>query len=681
MKCEELFQQKDLWQENAFNKIKESLLSVRDNPLLRYDTMRKKYLVVIYGKSQIGKSTLILNMIGIRDKCFPLVYKTLRAKVPKGNSSTSTAIIYSKSDTEDYGLAVAPLNGQIPEKQSYTADELSQKLEEMRSRVEQNKEADDLILFIDIPRSFFVEDPTAEDIMVMDMPGVESRNQKEKNHVEALMRRYIPIAQVCIVACSANKIQSLEDTELPGELRWREMPEQYVVVTTSSYSQGTIKDYFRKPATARDKSFYQFVKGTYNHEVRGYLGEGSRMEIFPVDLGDSLQRMHDSLKEKPADAKEVLDTKNRVLAELRNSIVKRRGQRFMVAIKKLRDQVKIYGEDRLGELDAEIAEKDRVLESNRQIICGAEKYKKERESRDIKELRNQRKDHIRNMMEAKKQLSGKAKTFGQGRLEVLNDQVQRLIETEYLYSIGGKYLSDRSCAQKVNLSDKMVLSKILEYLEEEIEKKYLPECESWLKKADVDISISVESIWQRVEQEIYDYAYPRYYPKRVSLFHREKVLWDDVKYINHDVIHKAEELLGGYEDDWCEAIEKKLVPECAQESREDELLRKQDEKIRRAKEAMKIPQWEKEELQRERQKTEDLMHDDQNRLKEYVGKAEEAYREQRSDILKRVANSCKAEDKMALVLLLWLLDEDYRKTMGGFWNGNKCAGNGCAENG
>lgn len=251
MKYEELFQQKDLWQENAFNKIKESLLSVRDNPLLRYDTMRKKYLVVIYGKSQIGKSTLILNMIGIRDKCFPLVYKTLRAKVPKGNSSTSTAIIYSKSDTEDYGLAVAPLNGQIPEKQSYTADELSQKLEEMRSRVEQNKEADDLILFIDIPRSFFVEDPTAEDIMVMDMPGVESRNQKEKNHVEALMRRYIPIAQVCIVACSANKIQSLEDTELPGELRWREMPEQYVVVTTSSYSQGTIKDYFRKPATAR----------------------------------------------------------------------------------------------------------------------------------------------------------------------------------------------------------------------------------------------------------------------------------------------------------------------------------------------------------------------------------------------------------------------------------------------
>lgn len=66
---------------------------------------------------------------------------------------------------------------------------------------------------------------------------------------------------------------------------------------------------------------------------------------------------------------------------------------------------------------------------------------------------------------------------------------------------------------------------------------------------------------------------------------------------------------------------------------------------------------------------------------ERVEKVVMAYREQRSDILKRVANSCKAEDKMALVLLLWLLDEDYRKTMGGFWNGNKCAGNGCAENG
>lgn len=82
MRCEELFKERSLWQKDAFDRIKASLLTARDNAFLQYDGMQESYLVVVYGPSQIGKTSLILKLIGIRDDndCFQKVSQTLRTK-------------------------------------------------------------------------------------------------------------------------------------------------------------------------------------------------------------------------------------------------------------------------------------------------------------------------------------------------------------------------------------------------------------------------------------------------------------------------------------------------------------------------------------------------------------------------------------------------------------------------
>ena len=114
------------------------MLTARDNAFLQYDGMQESYLVVVYGPSQIGKTSLILKLIGIRDDgdCFQKVSQTLRTKeITRGNSSTSTAILYARSDTEQYALAVEDEPGKVSEKLFFGNEELEAKLIEVRSRV------------------------------------------------------------------------------------------------------------------------------------------------------------------------------------------------------------------------------------------------------------------------------------------------------------------------------------------------------------------------------------------------------------------------------------------------------------------------------------------------------------------------------------------------------------------
>ena len=298
MRCEELFKERSLWQKNAFDRIKASLLTARDNAFLQYDGMQESYLVVVYGPSQIGKTSLILKLIGIRDDgdCFQKVSQTLRTKeITRGNSSTSTAILYARSDTEQYALAVEDEPGKVSEKLFFGNEkELEAKLIEVRSRVVKNRESARSVLHIDIPRQFFTAKTAAENLYVIDLPGVGSKTEGEAAHVQKLMRRYLPVAQVCLVVCTANTIQSLEVQD-GLEPYWRDKPGQYIVAATKAFSLGTVKDYFKKPRQERKKSFYDFVMEKYRTETREYLGRTSKVEVFPVELADSFQKLWESL--------------------------------------------------------------------------------------------------------------------------------------------------------------------------------------------------------------------------------------------------------------------------------------------------------------------------------------------------------------------------------------------------
>ena len=69
--CGQLFQRRSDWQEKAFNELTDDLTATKDNRFLKYQDENETYLVMICGKSQIGKSTLILKML-TRVICHPM---------------------------------------------------------------------------------------------------------------------------------------------------------------------------------------------------------------------------------------------------------------------------------------------------------------------------------------------------------------------------------------------------------------------------------------------------------------------------------------------------------------------------------------------------------------------------------------------------------------------------------
>ena len=669
MRCEELFKERSLWQKNAFDRIKASLLTARDNAFLQYDGMQESYLVVVYGPSQIGKTSLILKLIGIRDDgdCFQKVSQTLRTKeITRGNSSTSTAILYARSDTEQYALAVEDEPGKVSEKLFFGNEkELEAKLIEVRSRVVKNRESARSVLHIDIPRQFFTAKTAAENLYVIDLPGVGSKTEGEAAHVQKLMRRYLPVAQVCLVVCTANTIQSLEVQD-GLEPYWRDKPGQYIVAATKAFSLGTVKDYFKKPRQEREKSFYDFVMEKYRTETREYLGRTSKVEVFPVELADSFQKLWESLEEE--DRKEMTETRDRILQELRQSIRQREGQRFQTALQRLQEELKTAEKSRLAENGGQLDKKQKEIDAENDIIKRNEKYIDNETTGDKQTDREERLRKIKGLQAAKDMLTGCADWFEIRYKPALNEEIDALIERENLFrtSGGSRYLVDRVSALRQNDSDRKVFAAILDYLREKVsgDDSYLDQYVKILKGAGLPVSYNKDALWQKLEQDINEDFYQAYYPKQ-SLFHREKVWLEDVRKLNGEIVEKVAKALLEYETKWLGELEEVLRNEERLEWQGQQLLAGKRKKADAAKARKSTLEAQKAVLEKAREHIIEEIRQDRENLEDYRRIAKEAYTEQYAGIVRRIRQTPDTAEKTKLVLLLGLLEEDYKTTMGG----------------
>ena len=667
MRCEELFKEKSIWQKDAFERIKASLLTTRDNALLQYEGLQESYLVVVYGPAQIGKTSLILKLIGIRDDCFQCVSQTLRTKeITRGNSSTSTAIIYARSDTEQYALTVEGEPGVFSEKIWFSTEaELEAKLVEVRSRVVTNKESARSVLHIDIPRQFFAEDSSSENLIVMDLPGVNSKTKGEAFHVQNLMRRYLPLAQVCLVVCTANTIESLEvQTDL--EPYWRDKPGQYIVVTTKAFSMGTVKNFFFVPRQDREKSFYDFVMEKYKKNTEGYLGKTSKVEVFPVELADSFQRLCNSLDEE--DRAEMIETRDRILQELRQSILRREGQRFQTALQRLQEELKIAKKNRLAENDWLLEEKQQEINTENGIIKQNEDYIKKEITGNAQKERKERLRKIEGLQAAKDMLTGCADWFEIRYKPALNEEIDALIERENLFRTSGdsRYLVDRSISRKQNSADRKVFATLLDYLCEKVSGKdsYLDQYVKILKGAGLPVSYNKNALWQKLEQDINENFYQKYYPEGFWIF-REKVWLEDVQRLNGEIVEKVAKALLEYETKWLGELEEVLRNEERLEWQGQQLLAGKRKKADDAKARKSTLEAQKAVLEKAREHIVEEIRQDRENLEDYRRIAKEAYTEQYAGIVRRIRQTPGAAEKTKLILLLGLLEEDYKATMGG----------------
>ena len=257
----------------------------------------RAYNAVLFGKTQTGKTTLILRMLGIDATSMAEVAEVLRAGRPASNSSTAVATRYRWSTFENlWELREGGKHGTVDSNQA--VDWLSG-YRNAHGRL--TKPGADLE--IGIPLRY--RRSAAPDVVpsILDLPGVDAADPMERAHARRLLREHVPRAHTVILVVRANQLTPLfqDAAAEQQELRvWTLVPERFRVVVTHTYSQDSIKSALVAAGGAvtqdwiREQVVAQMRRSAPKRAFRDdAMANRVKAITFPVEFGDSW----DALKE------------------------------------------------------------------------------------------------------------------------------------------------------------------------------------------------------------------------------------------------------------------------------------------------------------------------------------------------------------------------------------------------
>lgn len=623
-----LLRERDNWKFNTIENIKRSLFLYDDKISTSKAKLEKsEKLVVIYGLPQIGKTTLILNLLGIKKEFFSSVYDTLRADVEYGTSSTSTAIIYKRSENEQYGFAFKQNLMENINITYLSEGDFKNKLKEFRNLVE-SKKMQTNILFIAIPKHYYSDSGIEHsNIDILDMPGVDSKNYKEKSHVDSLFKTYMALSSLCIIACTANQIQSIETLKLPNddEDRWSEIPSRYIVVTTKSYSQEIIK----KELLKDKRDYFAFIHQYYKDELRKVLNSSTELEIYPVDVGDSFKAL---CKEIPCIKEKLEETREKFFEEIRKTVQTRRGNDLKNIIDNLNESIKVYAKKIEEENELKIEEINTDIDEKNTEISKC-------------------KNNIKNFS---------------GKIEKLKkEESQKIISLDL----------SKICTGCDNISS------YEEKTKEDFKKRTLKKrFNSWIE------DLKTETKNQALEIDINFVKFPDKIENILNkdIFPTEYVYEQKIRHYRHSPANRRNGKLEECKDrvlsvlqNYCSKLEEFLKEKQAEKIKQQKdktdkkvikynnLKKRFEQKQNESEKYLLKKQNQKKEKEYEIKKLKEQQDHDESLLKNYKETAKDSFKEQQSEILSKINDSnLSVEKRLAYIIFLGICETDYKKIIG-----------------
>ncbi|RKG39412.1 MULTISPECIES: P-loop NTPase family protein [Acinetobacter] len=277
----ELYSQRDQWATKAYQDFLDQV-----DPDLEADLTRSDQItIVVYGSTQVGKTTLILKLLRIKDDCIGEVSKPLRGGREIGKSSTVMPIRYRKSVDDQWHFR----DSQNKSIDVNTVDEYFGKL---REAVEQGKSWKKEIIDVHIPNKYFYLDADQKplDIRILDLPGIQARDENEQKHVEEIARIYATTADIVLLVGRLDDLSFLHPERLVlNEFKsWTSQLNRFRVVLTYSFSPVTVLDYVKANKECFDLySFKQRI--TEQLCTHDFINSNEYKEIiFPLEFGRSL---------------------------------------------------------------------------------------------------------------------------------------------------------------------------------------------------------------------------------------------------------------------------------------------------------------------------------------------------------------------------------------------------------
>ncbi|KTG21223.1 hypothetical protein AUR67_07750 [Pseudoalteromonas sp. XI10] len=272
------------WVFNAYEKMIKGL-SLELQEKLSIKDKQPEPFVVLYGKTQVGKTTLLLDLLGVKHSKIGYVSHVLRGGRAAGQSATATAMEYCISEAEHWSLT-------INHKKTFYENESGMILALSKVRDEMEREA---IIFnshcvVGIPKHFFSDsDHNKVNIRILDLPGDNPANESEEKHVNKVAETYLPFADLILLVGRGDDLSFLkpEVLTLPGLDDWQVIPDRFRIVTTFSYTAHSIREQIR----INDKFSINQIRARLIEQIErfGSLSRHAKKDdlFFPLEFGTS----------------------------------------------------------------------------------------------------------------------------------------------------------------------------------------------------------------------------------------------------------------------------------------------------------------------------------------------------------------------------------------------------------
>lgn len=257
--------------------------------------------VVVYGTTQVGKTTLLLDLMGVAAEKFHKVAKVLRGERDQGQSATATAMEYRQSPDECWQL-----NDVGPTVSFDNADAMEKALAELRARMSRREIRAEKPVVVGIPQSCFSNGKSfAPRVRMLDLPGANAAEAAEREHVDAIAKRYVPHADLILLVGRGDDLSFLcpDALALPGIEDWQSVPSRFRIVTTYSYTPKSLREEAKRHPGALDVTFFRQrlldqIK-TFDYRLSP---DCWKLDLyFPLEIGNSwlqAQQNGDELVEK-----------------------------------------------------------------------------------------------------------------------------------------------------------------------------------------------------------------------------------------------------------------------------------------------------------------------------------------------------------------------------------------------
>lgn len=273
------------WAFRAYGRFADSLSPEIRERLAQKDHQAEAY-VVVFGKTQVGKTTLLMDLMGVFPTHMARVAQVLRGGRPAGQSATATTMEYRRSPDQRWGLNVDEAGTE------WCGDDANMEaaLGRLRTAMETRQLVVHAPCVVFVPIDCFNLQAARPAVRMLDLPGDKPANAAEQEHVHAMARKYVPLADLILLVGRGDDLSFLQGggLTLPGIEDWQSAPQRFRIVTTYSFTAQSVRALVRQhegPAEAplyRQRLIEQIERSVPLSADVKRLGH-----FFPLEFGQS----------------------------------------------------------------------------------------------------------------------------------------------------------------------------------------------------------------------------------------------------------------------------------------------------------------------------------------------------------------------------------------------------------